>query len=143
MPLLLLRLGAASSLILFFGLGKALSLVRLLAAGHAVGAWGFTDDIKRLGYPAPALLAVVATLNEPLIPLVQRLEEGCSPPRIRKARPPPRSGGRRTPLQHHDLGDGPGVRAIAPQLAQTYESRRPIAEIKPEDEVVRVVQTST
>jgi uncharacterized membrane protein YphA (DoxX/SURF4 family) len=60
--LLVLRVGAGFSLLLIFGLQK-------LQAGWAfvhTGQWQFVDFNRKVGLPAPVLVAYVQTLNESL-----------------------------------------------------------------------------
>ena len=61
--LLLLRLGAGLSLFIFFGLTKLKDAAMFAHAGHA---WPFVDFNRRVGLPAPLIVACCQTLNESL-----------------------------------------------------------------------------
>lgn len=60
---LVLRVAGAGSLLVLFGFTK---VGWVLAALRAREPWGFAEYIRQLGYPAPALVATVATLSESL-----------------------------------------------------------------------------
>ena len=68
--LLVLRLGSGTSLALLFGFRKAVGLVLFLSKGGSLGSWGLTELVRGLGFPLPALVALVATLNESVVPLL-------------------------------------------------------------------------
>jgi putative oxidoreductase len=60
--LLLLRLGAGLSLLVFFGLPK----LRDAGAFLRTGQWMFVDFNRRVGLPLPVFVAFLQTLNESL-----------------------------------------------------------------------------
>jgi uncharacterized membrane protein YphA (DoxX/SURF4 family) len=55
-----LRLGAGVSLFLLFGLAK----VKAANSYFHTGTWEFVDFNRKVGLPAPAVVAVLQTLNE-------------------------------------------------------------------------------
>src|SRR5258708_16598762 len=64
--LLVLRIGLGASLLLIFGLQK-------LQAGWAffhTGQWQFVDFNRKMGLPAPVLVAYLQTLNESIAALL-------------------------------------------------------------------------
>ena len=58
--LLLLRLGAGLTMLLFFGVPK----LRAAASFMHTGQWSFVDFNRKVGLPAPVLSAYLQTLNE-------------------------------------------------------------------------------
>ena len=58
--LLLLRIGLGISLLLFFGTTKVHDAITFLRTGR----WSFVDFNRRMGLPAPVLLAWLQTANE-------------------------------------------------------------------------------
>jgi uncharacterized membrane protein YphA (DoxX/SURF4 family) len=68
--LLVLRLGAGLSLPLLYGFRKALDLALFLSGGGRLERWGLTELVRGLGFPAPVFVALAATLNESLVPLL-------------------------------------------------------------------------
>ena len=62
--LLLLRVAAGLLLALTFGRQKIGGLAAHLASGAPLGNWGLARFLRSLGFPAPALLAFGAALNE-------------------------------------------------------------------------------
>src|SRR3984957_2310027 len=59
--LLLLRIGAAASLLLMFGIPKIRDSMHAIQAVHP---WSFVEFNRRLGLPFPTLVAYCQTLNE-------------------------------------------------------------------------------
>ena len=64
--MLLLRVGAGLSLCLLFGVPKVKSAVAYMHTGH----WPFVDFNRKMGLPAPTLIAYFQTLNESAIALL-------------------------------------------------------------------------
>lgn len=69
MALLLLRCSGLF-LALTFGQQKALALWHYLLSGQPLAAWDMTQFLRQFHFPAPALFAVLATLNESLVTLL-------------------------------------------------------------------------
>ena len=65
--LLLLRIGSGLSLALLFGLPKLSAAAAYLHTGQP---WPFVDFNRKLGIPAPVLIAYYQSLNESLVALV-------------------------------------------------------------------------
>jgi putative oxidoreductase len=65
--LLLLRIGSALSLAVLFGLPKLSAAVAHIHSGQP---WPFIDFNRKLGLPAPVLVAYYQSLNESLIALL-------------------------------------------------------------------------
>ena len=63
--LLFLRVGSGISLFLLFGLSKLHDAWNF----HHTGQWGFVDFNRKLGLPAPILIACLQTLNESVVAL--------------------------------------------------------------------------
>jgi uncharacterized membrane protein YphA (DoxX/SURF4 family) len=61
--LIVLRLGAGLSLFIFFGSTKLKDAATFAHAGHS---WSFVDFNRRVGLPAPVIVACYQTLNESL-----------------------------------------------------------------------------
>src|SRR5215470_10453338 len=53
-----------------FGQQKVLSLWQQLRSGQPLDAWGFTQFLRQFHFPAPALFAVLAALNESVAALL-------------------------------------------------------------------------
>jgi putative oxidoreductase len=64
--LLLLRLGAGLTMLLFFGIPK----LRAAATFMHTGQWTFVDFNRKVGLPAPVLVAYLETLNESVAALL-------------------------------------------------------------------------
>lgn len=57
-------------LVLTFGRQKALSLWHELRSGQPLDTWGFTQFLRQFHFPAPAIFAVIAALNESIVSLL-------------------------------------------------------------------------
>lgn len=67
--LLVLRLGAALSLLGCFGITKIGWVIALLRSPAPLSSSGFAQLIRSMGFPAPLFLALCAVLNETVTPL--------------------------------------------------------------------------
>jgi putative oxidoreductase len=62
--LLALRMGSGLFLVATFGWHKFLGYLLLIRTGHSLATSGLAPLIHKMGFPAPALLAIYAVLNE-------------------------------------------------------------------------------